>query len=365
MKISYIVILSFIFLVIVSGCNKNDVTNEPISITINLEDAELINIDPSQVTQLETSDSSLIYDIGAMAVYDEELVVQSRSLMKVFDRKTGKFLRDISKKGEGPGEYLSLTQFWNEGDTLCIVDFTAGLLRKYLKNGDPLEDMVDLKSISGPDLYQPQYFVDLPDKNGYCVINSYRGGLDYNPQFAFLTKDFKFNGIVPERILMDGANTPDRMYTDFNKNRILAWEQLRDTLFQINSNGVVPLYVFDFGDNSFPKEFQEKPELWERIQKFMEEREGIPYASFIKYYQSHWPYLFFSFITSNNEVYLGIYNEEADIIRTVRLIDPADNYRQSLFFKIIDDGVLVSLSSKNQVESNPSLYFLTFDELLN
>ena len=363
MKKDKIIFLFFLSLIIGIGCKKKETEFHPKEIKINLEEAKDIEILPERIIPLETTDSSLIYDIGAMAVYDNELVIQSRSFMKVFDRGTGHYLRDISCKGDGPGEYLSLTQFWNDGDTLKIIDFNAGLIRSYMREGLPLVETVDLKTIEGKDLYQPQYVVETPDKKGYCVINCFRGGVDYNPQFSFLTKDFKFKNNVPGRELHEGGHTPDRMYTDFKKNRILAWEQLRDTLFQVDENGVTPLYVFNFGKHSFPEKFQSLTDLWERSQEFMKNKDGVPYASFIKYYQTSGDNLFFSFITSTNDVYLGRYNEAKDQIKIFRLNDPQNKYRHSLFYKIIDNGLLIALSSLEQIESNPSLYFLKFSEI--
>lgn len=74
------------------------------------------------VVELETNDSSLIYDIENMVVADNKLFIKSRDLLKFFNASDGKFLGNLASIGEGPGEYLFVNRLWNTDDTIHIFD---------------------------------------------------------------------------------------------------------------------------------------------------------------------------------------------------------------------------------------------------
>lgn len=315
-------------------------------------------VDLSRLIKLEATDKSLIYDIGDMAVFDDKYIIRSRSLIRAFDRN-GKFLYSVSKIGQGPGEYLGVQQFWNEQDTLCVLDFNSGCVWRYLNDGTFIDKYVDFKTITAPFFSSPNYLVKLPDGNGFITINSYTGGsAEHNPKHSILSGRKEFVSHVPNRELTDGSFTPDRMITDYDNDRILSWEQLRDTLFTVDSHGVLPLYVFDFGKNKFPEEYQSLPEFYQRVEKFNEHKEGTPYASLIKYYQPIGDNLYFSFITTENTAFLVRYNEKEDKISLIHLLDTQERFRQNVFFKIANDSIFVSMNNTQRIEDNP--YLITF-----
>ena len=70
---------------------------------------------------LETVDSSLLYDICALFKQDDRYFIWSRDNAYAFNDK-GDFLFNISCKGQGPGEYLSFGCMFMEDGEVCIFD---------------------------------------------------------------------------------------------------------------------------------------------------------------------------------------------------------------------------------------------------
>lgn len=75
---------------------------------------------------------------GAVRLSDGRIVVANTGSgeLKVFD-STGRFLRAIGKKGQGPGEFVSLGPVWRiPGDTLVALDFQLLRFSLFAPSGD-------------------------------------------------------------------------------------------------------------------------------------------------------------------------------------------------------------------------------------
>ena len=132
-----------LFFTVAVSCIRSEEGNGPKTIKIDLDEAVEIAIQPERTVGLATSDSSLIYEIGNMAVVDELWVIQSRNLIKTFG-SDGRYIGNVSKEGQGPGEYLFIRQFWNDGDTLKLLDSQNRCVFAYKPNGDFLGIVLDL-----------------------------------------------------------------------------------------------------------------------------------------------------------------------------------------------------------------------------
>ncbi len=107
--------------------------------------------------KLETNDSILISMIWKLFDTGERLVVIQDDRCFVFD-KTGKYLNDISRKGEGPYEFIAIWDAFMEGNTICLVDRQANKLRFFELDGTPVKEIKTPKPIgsaipAGNDLY--------------------------------------------------------------------------------------------------------------------------------------------------------------------------------------------------------------------
>lgn len=63
-------------------------------------------VEPLEVIQLEGGSQDMMFERGRMAI-SENYILTGRTL-KLFDRKTGKFITQVGNQGRGPGEYALL-----------------------------------------------------------------------------------------------------------------------------------------------------------------------------------------------------------------------------------------------------------------
>jgi hypothetical protein len=87
---------------------------------------------------LETNDQCLIGRNPYLFFSDTNIIVFDSQQDKIFlfDRKTGKFIRETGRKGQGPGEYTDLSAlFVVSGDNLFLWDYKGSILRYDLKTG--------------------------------------------------------------------------------------------------------------------------------------------------------------------------------------------------------------------------------------
>lgn len=357
--------------VLATGCGKSSKTNEegPAVIGLDIADAQVCNIATDQLIPLETTDSSLLYDICDLIPTKNTWIVRSRNYLRVYDKNTGKYLYDISRVGHGAGEYISIEQCANSNDTLRILDGEQRCILEFLTDGTFLGKSIDFKEIDVENFLPANYAVESPDRSKYYLITKYNGGYpEPFDQYAVITKEGQFVKHVPGRKLLDGSFTPDRMFTDYEHNRVLAWDQLRDTLFTVSEDSVRPLYVFDFGKNKFPVESQSKSEFYLRTQDFISNEGDVPYASFIKYYQVEGDNLYFSFISCTDKggttvPYLAVVNEKNRDVKILHFESEDKLYQQEAFFHVFNDSIIISVADKGNVEKNPLLLVKPLDSL--
>ena len=91
------------------------------------------------MVQLEMKDECVISDVKRIIDTDGQLyVLTSDNEIFCFDRSTGKYLRKIGSIGEGPGEYVDITDmFYNEKEKrICVVDRVKNAIHAYTLGGE-------------------------------------------------------------------------------------------------------------------------------------------------------------------------------------------------------------------------------------
>lgn len=294
-----VTICFFAVLVGLSCARQEEFRQYPVSIDIDLDATprHKINVGPSNLLALETNDSSLIYGISFLEKSGGKYFIISRDLSKMYDVASGKYMGDFSTKGQGPGEYDRIGSFWIENDTLRLLDAGKRKLLSFSPDGKFLESKSTYYEERFP---QSNYLMPLPDGQ-YLSVNGYAGGMgDPNPQYSLLSHEFVFIKDIPGRELLDGGYTSDRLAYDSTNGRAFGWDALKDTLYLISENGVEPGYIFNFGNKTFPAEFQEEDEMFVRTRKFNKNGE-TPYAGLLSRYQF-----------KDNDMYFIFYDPDKD-----------------------------------------------------
>ncbi|HRR08934.1 MAG TPA: 6-bladed beta-propeller [Rhodothermales bacterium] len=144
--INFIYLYSIIlFGLLNTSCKKNEtankqtkdaersVTHPSAKGTIHLSDI-IIEATP---LSLEATENSLILNGGVNLSTNETSIYiggMGQDLVQ-FNKKTGTFIRQIGKKGEGPGEYNQATSLFASEDALYVVDSMVGKIQSFNSQG--------------------------------------------------------------------------------------------------------------------------------------------------------------------------------------------------------------------------------------
>ena len=327
------------------------------TVRIDPDNVNEIQIDERGLLPLETRDSSLLYDICDIEHIGNRYIIYSRNLLRIFDAENGRWLGNLAKRGNGPGEYNFISNFRSSGDTLLVFDSNQNKEFRYLSDGTFLGDSKPFGSgpvFDGVPLSVSSYFV-APDGDGYYAINNYVGSTDIpTPAYTRYNAAGEAIGIIPGRGLYGGGYLTDRGFTDKEHNRILVWEALKDTLFDIAGAQVRPLYAFDFGEKSLPAEILAMPDLTDRMQSFVNIDDDR--ISLLRYFHSKGDNLYFTMTQRREYNDFVRYNEADGSYRILHFLDPNGRYTPNSFLKIDGDSAIISLSDEARPESNPVLY---------
>lgn len=134
--------LLFFFFIFLIACNSGD--KNSVSYYIDVQNTEPITdvFENWQAVPLETKDSVLITDIDKIEVNDDYFFILDRLVATIFQfDKNGNFVNKIERQGEGPEEYLEISDFkWFENfvyvlssvnHTIYKYDMTGSFVKSY------------------------------------------------------------------------------------------------------------------------------------------------------------------------------------------------------------------------------------------
>ena len=224
--------LIFLFFIFITSCQQNSTQtelNNSILLDIDFDDSNLIHvkdfIDQVTFVPLETNDSCLISRIARVHSIDTLLFVHDikTNSINVFNEK-GKHLYNVSKKGQGPGEYISLSKFLIDElkKQLIIYDADSKKLLYYTLNGKYIKEINKFgQNVIIRDI------INLPDGNFLC----------YTPDY---TKNIEYQGIFK----LDSLGNPDKVYFNSEKYPILL--KATESYFNKLSDGTVTIDAGDY-----------------------------------------------------------------------------------------------------------------------
>lgn len=147
----YVVVSGFILLGTYSCTKENSIKEYPIAdITANAQEISASDLDAQiEHIQLETTQESLIADIMDLVMTNEYIFILT-STPKVFQfAKDGKFIREISMQGNGPGEYkYAYSIFVNEQTKSLFLNQMYGKILEFDFDGAYLGEHKNAASMS-------------------------------------------------------------------------------------------------------------------------------------------------------------------------------------------------------------------------
>lgn len=341
-----IVILSLGLLFFLFSCQREQ-KNVTQRIEVDLSHIDTVKISASRMINLETVDSSLLYDICALFKQDDRYFIWSRDNAYVFNDK-GDFLFNISCKGQGPGEYLSFGCMFMEDGEVCIFDQDKQQILRFDING---KFMGVQKVLLDEDAPSPSMIIPIGTER-YLSTNRFGGDYRKMPVLSFWNKDFSSQQIVKGRFMNDGIHFPDAFFVGEEGRRVLYWEPLKDTLFTVTNNFLVPEYKIDFGTYAIPEEEGAK-DIYARIM-YLNKPENQSCASVARFYQIDGYYIYFTFMWYDR-IYLCRYSEKTKKSEIFAILTDEMQLKECSFFKILGDDIVIAFEDKGNLEKNPSL----------
>lgn len=194
---------------------------------------------------LEFTDDCILGEIEKIVLSDSCIFIMEGDNQKgiyVFDH-TGKYLYRIGSRGQGPEEFVDLSDFsLNEEQRLIyLYDLARTKVLVFSFEGDFIKDI------------QMNYYADnFEYQNGLFYL--YRENVVYgDPLYSLVIKDDKGKTVNKYYSVIEKLSyTHDCIFRKLD-NEILFVEDMRDSIFTITGDELTPRYIVDYKDKSMSK----------------------------------------------------------------------------------------------------------------
>jgi hypothetical protein len=258
-----IVLLSFCVCSI--GCQRASEDSHKIIVDFS-ESNDLFNsgiIESIQLIELETNEESLIGMPGRILVTENEIFILNNpnigsSQMNILRFGIdGQFLNSIGQTGKGPGEFMGVNDFFVNKNTeqielVCshnqmLLFKVTGEYSGEIKNPNKIPVNSFIKSNEG------NYFIYGGPNNGFDNHRIYLVDSEGEIINKYLEQETNLSPIANENNFIQSGN------------EILFRESFNDTIYRLNNEGIVPYYIFEFGDYSLPKDIHLSTDFFSAI----------------------------------------------------------------------------------------------------
>lgn len=249
-------VMLYVFLIILSvactstkeeqkGADMGDVISIPIT------DVETVNgmwsdfADEVIMIPLEISDDCLLGEIDKVVMSDSCIFVMENENQKgiyVFDH-TGKFLYRIGSHGEGPEEFVELSDFSlnEEEGVIYLYDNARKKILVFSYEGDYIKD-----------IQMNYYAFNLEYQNGLFYL--YHESPVYgDPLCSLVIKNDKGETVNAYYPVIDKPRYCHNCIFQKLDNEILFAEDMCDSIFTIKGDKLIPKYYIDYKDKSMSK----------------------------------------------------------------------------------------------------------------
>jgi hypothetical protein len=341
------------------SCTNSDEEQTMSTVTIDFDNAKEITIDPTNIVALETDSNSILADISFLEPVDDKYIVQSQSMVHVFDTN-GKYLYDIGRMGNARNEFHDLSSIYYKDDCFHIYDFGQNSLLVYNPAGE-WQKTINLTDNWPEDIQHPSKLYSF-DGLPYISISSFGGDNISTPLVAFVEEDFSSSTTVPEILVKDGLTFMDNCTTG-KDGSLYVWKPLCDSLFVIKDKTLAKTYKIDFGSHAIPEDVAAK-DAYERFFYINEQnRQGKHIACMAKYYNVVDEYVYFVCVAPDGNINLCKFSrkDNTPVAKVYSFKLKVDNKKVGPFLKIKDNKVYLSLVDTGDSAENPSLAILNLE----
>ncbi len=258
----------YIFSFLIVGCSSPGPTESILTIDIeeafdHPKDVLLSDLtDEIEYIPLETTPQSVTGEYLRVFATDKYIVAISFRHNHLFDRRTGKFIREIGHYGEGPNDYMATNvylAFDENRETIQTLTFKWNTL-EYDLDGNVVRTIYSPPDEKYHDVYPLE-------ENFFVAYVKNRTGNDPDKLAVFDSKGKICNKFPNYHTFKADGNKSSfagRVFYTW-KNDVFFYEACVDTLFKVTKNDITPYYHFNLGKYNPPySEKQNLPWPWEK-----------------------------------------------------------------------------------------------------
>ena len=333
-----LIVLQVVFCIFVASCTQpaktakeEDTGIKEIDIISNISNNQKINLSAVasniEYCLLETDKKCLV--VPHMVVYcSKEYIVtlgqqtDNHFVCFIFERATGKFVRQISRMGQGPNDFQFVyNEFWDEiNEQICVAcnnQFAFYNLDGTLSHKTSSLQFGGFYFIAHNDFYIKY----VPNRYGNSTIRI--AFFDKTGALVDSIPNYKSWKKISRRIV---TNSADAQFHIFGNN-LYYKDNFCDTMYQIEEFTLQPKYIFNTGSRYVPYELQDGGGF-----DFTQSSSGISiidhykkYFVFDKFFEDN-QHLYFTF-DYNQMKYRAMYDKTKDMLQIMPPISTAPSER--------------------------------------
>lgn len=312
------------------GCNKTE--NKIIEkVVVDTKNPETLSISfkPGNYKLFDLSEfDTFLGEIEKICVYKDDLIIYDGQL-RLFNYDSKKVI-DLSKKGKGPNEYITVSAIRTAPDGVYFIDRRSRKLNKVNFNGG-LEFSIDIDS-------NPSDFLLLNDS----MVVFFHGSFPIKDKL-YRTSIFNINSrkhtdyqiSYPKSHLNYFYFEDWNNFSHYNKSIKLRFSGSNEIYYMDSMYRIKPILYFDFGDNTKREELFKRN--YSEVYEFVEDANKMNVLfRVISFYETSKYYISTTFI--NKDWYIYIYNKTTKATKFYNKIKLGD-YLVDITYDIIPKGL--------------------------
>lgn len=338
---------SFTIILLFSNCSKR----RDIVIPENIKKYSVENFDDKSffqwnefvakidVIQLETTDNSLLGDITKGVIDGNNIFIQDRKLQCLLNFDTsGKFIKKLGKKGQGPGEYLEIRDFCLLDDCIYTLDYRK--IHSYNKKTGEYIESILFDTNNG---FNPMSFI-VYDKDSYFLWCSNPDIWNSENMNYYRMRDIKNGAIKAEYFKFEYAISDDpRFYQCGENSYYIKPIDGEDIIYKQTKDSITASFAIDFGELAISAKRINELKEDERRNAFLES-ESLKEISDILETEN---YIYFKCIGPETYRYEGIINKKNNELKLGKW-----DYKRSPIFFYSDGLYLYGYYEPHQIIGN-------------
>lgn len=320
------------------------------SIEMDIKSGNIDILEDVSIIPLETTDESLLGECRIIDVCNDKFIIQDISSIYIFNVKTGKYESKIHRQGDGPEEYVSLSDVAVDcSNQLLYVLDGKGYVKVYGYDG-VFQKVYENDSIISMEILGNSNFIAYNRANG-----------QYQYDINLYDNDWNVVKHLQKRHIKE-VNYKDVIEVkDFDIFNGLPYFMNADTLYQINNTDINFLFYIDKGKLTLPFEiFTDIKRKKERASYIWGDYGFLAGDSyFLRFYYDNKIYYDVWDITSMKLKYRNIVNSPTDARGISLLIDGKDVniwpsfVKNDMIYCILMDEEVEKLGFSETNEGNP------------